>query len=528
MIADTGNSAALDTSAVVTVSVFVQQVPPPPSVQPLITYCQNSPADTIPIWGQNIQWYSVPVGGTAVTTQPVINTSVPGSFTYYVSQVYGGCESDRVPVTVQVVPQAPPPTVTSPLSYCQNDVALPLQAVGQNLLWYATDTGGVGTPIVPTPSTLAQGTTYWYVTQTIDGCESVRVPIEITINYRPNALVYASRPFACAGDTIMFTYYGNADGDANVMFNWTWPAGSTIQSGSGQGPYIIRFDSAGIQRIRLTADNNGCKSPEASVEVEIRPIPVFSLEIPEQACVNDIVNLVINQQTPGIDSFVWDIAGGEKVYASETAGPYGVRWNEGGQKTITVTGTDRTCKAAPVQDVINIRWLPDASISTPNGAQVCAGDSIWVEGVYSNEYTYQWLPEQFFPENNSYRQWARIDYAREITLNVTDIYNCKSSSSIWVTPENCCVINFPTAFTPNQDGKNDIFRPITKGNQKISKFVVKNRWGQQIFETADNLMGWDGNFGGAPQDMGVYFYFIRYQCSDGQYYEEKGEVMLVR
>src|SRR5690606_6706256 len=141
-----------------------------------------------------------------------------GSFTYYVSQVYGGCESDRVPVTVQVVPQAPPPTVTSPLNYCQNAVALPLQAVGQNLLWYATDTGRLGTAVAPTPPTLGRGTAYGYVTHAIAVCESVRVPVEITLNHRPDALAYAARPFACAGDTIMFTYYGTADGDANVMF----------------------------------------------------------------------------------------------------------------------------------------------------------------------------------------------------------------------------------------------------------------------------------------------------------------------
>ena len=518
---------APDTSGVKTVGVFVQQTPPPPVVAPLITYCLNMTPDTIPVYGQNIKWYSVPTGGTSTTTQPVINTAVAGSFTYYISQTFNGCESERVPVTVQVVPPAPPPAVTTPVTYCQNETATPLQAVGQNLLWYA-DTTNTGSSIVPIPPTTSQGTAVWYVTQTIDGCESEFVAIEVRINYRPNALITASREYVCAGDTLTISYFGNADGDPNVSFNWNFPSGTTVLSGTGQGPYVVRFDDAGMKRISLVADNDGCESPQATYDVEVRPIPEFVLDIQEVACAEEVVNLVINQITPSIDSFVWDLDGGEKVYASETAGPYGVRWSSGGQKTITVVGTDNACTSSQVQDVITIRSLPDATINTPNGSQICTGDSVLLEAVYNAEYSYQWLPEQFFPENNNYRQWARVDFGRAITLNVTDIYNCKSSSELWIQPENCCVVQFPTAFTPNSDGRNDVFRAITKGNQKITRFVVKNRWGQQVYESADAGAGWDGMFGGVAQDMGVYFYFIKYQCSDGKYYEEKGEIMLIR
>lgn len=528
MTVDTGNGP-LDTSATATAQIFVQQIPPPPAVASLITFCQGSQADSIPIYGQNLQWYSVPTGGTATTTPPVINTSQPGSFTYYVAQSLNGCESSRVPVTVQVVPPAPPPTVVSPVDYCQNETATPLIAVGQNLLWYSTSSGGVGTSNVPTPNTGAQGTTYWYVTQTIDGCESVRVPIEVRVNYRPNALVLASRPYVCAGDTLLISYYGNADGDTSVDFNWNFPAGSTIESGSGQGPYVVRFDSSGHPSIKLIVDNHGCVSPQANYVVEVRPLPRFAIDMQEQACVNDVVHLSINQYTPAIDSFVWDLDGGIKSYASETGGPYGVQWTTSGPKTVTVVATDNACKSAPVQDIITIRDLPDAGIHiVQGGKKVCAGDSVLLETSYRWDYTYHWLPEQYFTEQNSYRQWARIDYGRLITLQITDGYNCSATDSIQITPENCCEVYFPSAFTPNGDGKNDIFRPVTQGHQSISLFVVKNRWGQQVYEGLNDRWGWDGTFAGVAQDMGVYFYYIKYKCTDGKYYEEKGEVMLVR
>nr|HQE11660.1 gliding motility-associated C-terminal domain-containing protein [Flavipsychrobacter sp.] len=529
MTVDTGNGGPLDTSATATVQIYVQQIPPPPAVASLITFCQNSQADSIPIYGQNLRWYSVAIGGTATTTAPTVNTSQTGSFTYYVAQSLNGCESNRVPVTVQVVPPAPPPTVTTPVSYCQNETAVPLSAVGQNLLWYSTDTGGVGTPIVPTPTTVAQGKTYWYVTQTIDGCESIRVPIEIMVNYRPNALMMASRPYVCAGDTLTFTYYGNADGDTGVTFNWTFPTGTTVLSGTGQGPYVVRFDSSGQPMLKLIADNHGCMSPEAKYLVEVRALPKFDIDMQDQACVGDVVNVTSLQITPAIDSFLWDFDGGSKTYASETAGPFGIIWASSGQKTVTVVATDNACKSAPVQDVITIRELPDASIRRVNGGnKICAGDSVLLESSYRWDYTYFWQPTQYFSEQNQYRQWARIDYGRMVSLQITDGFNCTATDSIWLQPENCCEVYFPSAFSPNGDGRNDIFRPITQGHQKISLFVVKNRWGQQVYEGLDDRWGWDGTFAGKAQDVGVYFYYIKYKCADGKYYEDKGEVTLVR
>jgi gliding motility-associated-like protein len=101
----------------------------------------------------------------------------------------------------------------------------------------------------------------------------------------------------------------------------------------------------------------------------------------------------------------------------------------------------------------------------------------------------------------------------------------------------------PTAFTPNGDNQNDIFRMIkyngtaatvgagnvvTGGTVSVSSFEIFNRWGQIVFQTADDRTGWDGTYNGVPQDVGVYSYHIRYKCADGNFYEEKGDVTLIR
>ena len=57
----------------------------------------------------------------------------------------------------------------------------------------------------------------------------------------------------------------------------------------------------------------------------------------------------------------------------------------------------------------------------------------------------------------------------------------------------------PTAFTPDGDGRNDIFRPIAVGITRIEYFRVFNRWGEQVFATTSNGKGWDGKIGGKDQ-----------------------------
>ncbi len=89
-------------------------------------------------------------------------------------------------------------------------------------------------------------------------------------------------------------------------------------------------------------------------------------------------------------------------------------------------------------------------------------------------------------------------------------------------------ITIPSAFTPNGDGLNDIFRPIGMKYQQLVEFSVYNRWGQQIFTTANKNSGWDGTFNGIPQDLDVYQYVIIVALDDGNTRFFKGNVTLIR
>jgi gliding motility-associated-like protein len=90
-------------------------------------------------------------------------------------------------------------------------------------------------------------------------------------------------------------------------------------------------------------------------------------------------------------------------------------------------------------------------------------------------------------------------------------------------------LEMPNAFTPNGDGKNDVFRIPPSNFQEIKLFAVYNRWGLRVFETANSGVGWDGTFGGQPQPAGVYVWQIQYQDQlTGKTASAGGTVILIR
>jgi gliding motility-associated-like protein len=115
------------------------------------------------------------------------------------------------------------------------------------------------------------------------------------------------------------------------------------------------------------------------------------------------------------------------------------------------------------------------------------------------------------------------------TLQVTDSNGCIGKDSTTIKDSTCPqYVYLPSAFTPNNDGRNDLFRPVFAGAASVFRFAVYDRWGRQVFETSSPSGGWDGTTGGRQQPPGVYVWVCVYQLYKEPERMQRGTVMLIR
>ncbi len=120
-------------------------------------------------------------------------------------------------------------------------------------------------------------------------------------------------------------------------------------------------------------------------------------------------------------------------------------------------------------------------------------------------------------------------FSKSQTAIYTSVDNCIISiDTFHINIQNCdCNIFIPSAFTPNNDGKNDAFKIMA--DDIISLQVrIYNRYGQLVFMTASPEYQWDGNRNGKECEIGTYYYEMTAKCRKGQEVYKKGDVLLIR
>ncbi|MEO7768179.1 MAG: PKD domain-containing protein, partial [Ferruginibacter sp.] len=97
----------------------------------------------------------------------------------------------------------------------------------------------------------------------------------------------------------------------------------------------------------------------------------------------------------------------------------------------------------------------------------------------------------------------------EYLVKVSNEIGCYEYDSIHVKVYKVAAdIYLPTAFSPNDDGRNDFFRPISLGLKSLQMFRIYNRWGQVLYsDTNIESMGWDGSYKGNKQEPGTYVWY---------------------
>ena len=182
--------------------------------------------------------------------------------------------------------------------------------------------------------------------------------------------------------------------------------------------------------------------------------------------------------------------------------------------------TDTLVAANGCDSIITLQLavLPKPSPNLGVDASLCVGDSLL---LYPGKFTtYTW-------HDGSAQDRITIKKPGLYSVRVTDI--CGSATDEIIIKEVNCNIYFPNAFTPNNDGLNDLFKILGPNNLTEYRLSVYNRWGQKVFETVDSSKGWNGSFKGQLQSPQTFIWHCEFKRrGDTNKILMKGIVTLLR
>jgi gliding motility-associated-like protein len=177
---------------------------------------------------------------------------------------------------------------------------------------------------------------------------------------------------------------------------------------------------------------------------------------------------------------------------------------------VSVTLTSSLACAAPANsNTVTMTFYPVPTIGLTPDTIIKGGTSIQLDPVITGTIAnYQWTPGQALNNTMIADPIASPPGNVTYTLIVTTADGCTASAK--ETVDVFYDLAMPNAFTPNGDGRNDLFRippgiPVT-----AVRFEVFDRWGTRVFAGEGNDVAWNGTFGGKPQPAGSYVWMIAY------------------
>ncbi len=201
--------------------------------------------------------------------------------------------------------------------------------------------------------------------------------------------------------------------------------------------------------------------------------------------------------------------------------------------TITsISSTGDTCLST-LSTAVNVAGIsPVSQILQANPDTIIKGNSTSLSSSLSAPYAINWSPSNTLNNPAIFNPTATPTHTTTYTAIVTDINGCTyimNPVTVYVIANACdeSSVFVPNTFTPNGDGKNDILYARSNVVQEIY-FALYNRWGQLVFETTDLSKGWDGVYKGMKADPGVFGYYLKVKCNNGEESFRKGNVSLIR
>ncbi len=425
--------------------------------------------------------------------------TVAGTYVVTVTHPVTGCTASASIVitenkTLPIISIASAPQLTCAV----NCVPLTATAIPTNcnLQW---STGSANTTL----SVCAAGTYTVTATNTMNGC-SANIQATVLADSNIPTINFTTNPantteLNCTITSIAIT--ANFAAGANSI-QWSAPFSNSslaTQTAISAGSFTVTVSNA----------VTGCTASANIVITRNMDLPLANLTSSNPlTCTQTTTTLTAN------GGVLYDFGTGfspQNTFTVSTAGVY----------TVTVQGVN-TCTNTAITRVLP---PPNLVVPTQQIANLCEEtQGTRVIKLSNNYHSYLW-------QSGETSQSITVSNHGTYSLTVTNTDGCSAVGNIVV--ENHCSpeIYVPTAFTPNNDGLNDVLQ-VFGVNIKTLEMTIYNRWGQVVFFTDDKTHLWDGNFNGSPAQAGPYTWTITYGSEgiNGDIIKQslQGAVILIR
>ena len=386
---------------------------------------------------------------------------------------------------------------------------LQLNAVGVgSFSWspnYMINDINIGNPLVSPDVT----TTYRVTITDAFGCQGndtirVRVVDRVTQFAMPDTSI-------CRTDSVVLRITGDA-----LSYVWTEnPAGNTLNNPFIQNPTATPLVTTNYHLV----GNIGKCIAEDDITVTPVPYPAANAGPDNTICFGQSAQL----NASGGSIYSWS----PSAFLTATNIPNPVSVNPTDNVRYIVTVRDVLGCPKPVKDTVFVFVAKIKADAGPRDTSVVLDQPLQLNATGSINYS--WTPTTWLnnPSINNPIALPRNDI--EYVVRVSNNAGCFALDSIRVRvftikPD----LLVPNSFTPNNDGNNDVFKPIAIGMKSVDIFRVYNRWGQMLYSGTGTGSGWDGTFGGIKQEMATYVWYAEGVDYLNNKIKRKGSVVLIR
>jgi gliding motility-associated-like protein len=288
---------------------------------------------------------------------------------------------------------------------------------------------------------------------------------------------------------------------------YTWSTGDTLEqiAVSDSGMYVLEISYEAC-RARDSIMLKTLEKPAASI-----------LYPPENPCIGECFKIwAILERT---DTWSWS---GDAGIEQNNVPTVDVCFPDYRSYLISLTATNR-CGSASDFHLFPVRF--DSLLEVSPDTSVFAGDTAW---VYSNGGSaFRWVSMVDLECDTCIRASGIFFKTNPVYVQLDDQYGCPVIDTVIVNVYKDFGLYTPNAFTPNGDGKNDVFEVLHYGVEDL-ELEIFNRFGEQIFYTKDLNAQWDGTYRGKMVQNDVYTFVVSYLAYDGRAGIQRGRILVLR